>query len=83
MFPGRVVEPLDVVEYVYSRGVARPVNLAADSLRLERREEPLHRGLVPDMYGSARRAIDAVLGYQLLELLAGVLGGFNWSSQRQ
>src|SRR5690606_13621217 len=39
----------------------------------ERREEALHRGIVPDVTRSAHRTGDAVVGHQALELLAGIL----------
>src|SRR5690606_37649617 len=48
---------------------------------LKRREEALHRGIVPDVARPAHRAGDAVIGHQALELLTGVLGRFNRSSQ--
>ena len=47
--------------------------LRAVPLGLQRREEALHRRVVPDVAGSAHRAGDAVVGHQPLELLAGVL----------
>jgi hypothetical protein len=40
---------------------------------LQRREEALHRCIVPDVARTAHRTDDAVIGHQLLELLAGVL----------
>ena len=59
----------------------RPVRLARCSLGLQRREEALHRRIVPDVAGtvdSNRRRRDRD---QPLELLTGVLGGFKRSSQ--
>ncbi len=46
---------------------------AAGALGLQRREEALHRRVVPDVAGSAHAADDAAVGHQSLELLAGVL----------
>lgn len=49
MTSGRVVEPLDVIEHVGSGLVAGAVGLASDALGLERGEEALHCGIVPDV----------------------------------
>lgn len=49
------------------------VGLPADPLGLERREEALHGRIVPDIAGPAHRALHAVVGHQLLELLFGLL----------
>ena len=68
-----VVEPLDVIEHVGPGGVSGSVDLAADAFGLKRREEALHCGVVPDIAGPAHRAVDAIVGHQPLELLAGVL----------
>src|SRR3954463_574629 len=62
--------------------VACAIHFARRSLSLQRREEALHRGVVPDVARSAHRTDDAVLEYQTLELLTAVLGGFKRSSQR-
>src|SRR5438132_13362669 len=69
----RIVEALDVVEYISSRLVSGAVRFASYALGLQRREEALHRGIVPDVARTAHRTDDAVIGHQLLELLAGVL----------
>ena len=50
-------------------------------LGFQRREEALHRGIVPDVARPAHRTGDAMVGHQALELLTCILGGFNWSSQ--
>lgn len=55
--------------------------LFAQALSLERREETLHGGVVPAVSTTAHAAYDAVRLKQTLEVLAGVLGGFNWRSQ--
>jgi len=44
-------------------------------------EKKLRDGIVPDVAGTAHRAGDAMVGHQPLEMLAGVLGVFNRSSQ--
>ena len=41
------------------------------TLGLQRREEALHRRIVPDVAGSAHAANDAAVGHQALELFAG------------
>ena len=43
----RVVEALDIVKHVCLCFIARPVRFVAGSLGLQRREEALHRGVVP------------------------------------
>jgi hypothetical protein len=77
----RVVTSFDVVEHIGSCLVSGPVGFAFRPFGLERREEALHRRVVPDITGTAHAADDAVVGHQTLELLAGVLGGFKRSSQ--
>ena len=69
----RVVESLDVIEHVGSGGIARLVYLAADPFRLHRREEALHRSIVPDVAGSAHRTVDAMVRHQGAELLTRIL----------
>src|SRR6266702_3987550 len=44
-----IVEALDVVEHVGLGLIPRPVHLARCSLGLQRREEALHRRIVPDV----------------------------------
>jgi hypothetical protein len=78
-----VVEALDVIEHIGFGFVAGPIDLAGDALGLQLGEEALHRSIVPDIAGAAHRAGDAVIGHQSLELIAGVLGGFNRSSQHR
>jgi homoserine O-acetyltransferase len=43
----RVVEALDIVKHVCLCFIARPVRFVAGALGLQRREEALHRGVVP------------------------------------
>src|SRR5207302_10321087 len=69
----RIVEALDVVEYISSRLTSGPVRFAPCAIGLQRREDALHRGIVPDVARTAHRTDDAVIGHQLLELLAGIL----------
>src|SRR2546421_524343 len=61
----RIVEALDVVEYISSRLVAGPVRFAPHAFGLQRREEALHLRIVPDVAGTAHRTDDAVIGHQL------------------
>ena len=68
-----IVEALNVVEHVGSGLVPCPVHLTRCPFGFERREEALHRGIVPDVAGAAHRADDIVVGHQALELIAGVL----------
>lgn len=78
----QVVEAFDIVEHIGLCLVACAIHFARRSLSLQRREEALHRGVVPDVARSAHRTDDAVLEYQTLELLTAVLSEFKWSSQR-
>jgi hypothetical protein len=52
---------------------ALPSLSIAPILSLQRREEALHRCIVPDVARTAHRTDDAVIGHQPLELLADVL----------
>ena len=80
----RIVEPLDVVEDIGSRGVAGAIDLFADPLGLQRGEEALHRGVVPDVAGPAHRTDDAIVGHQTLELARSYIGclGLNDAPER-
>src|SRR5260370_41428363 len=59
MTPGRIVEPLDVVEHICSGLVPGAVGFALDALGLQRREEAFHRRIVPNIAGSAHAANNA------------------------
>ena len=78
--PG-VVEPLNVVKDIRPGFVPRLVPGAQHSFDLQRREETLHRGIVPALSAPAHAAGDALIDQQALEVLAGVLLGFKESSQ--
>lgn len=67
----RGVDAFDGVEHVGPRLVTGPVDLPADPLGLLRREEALHRGVVPDDAGPAHRARDTDVRELALELLTG------------
>ena len=67
--PSRIVEALDVVEHIGLRLVSAPVRLGRRSHGPERREEALHRRIVPHVARAAHRADDAMIGHQPLELL--------------
>src|SRR3977135_1439299 len=73
MTPDRIVEPLDIVEHIRPGLVSGVIDFARGALGLQRREEALHRGVVPHIAGPAHAANDAAVGHQPLELLAGVL----------
>ena len=73
MTPFGVVEALDVVEHIGLGLVPCPVCFARGSLRLQRREEALHRCIVPDVARAAHAAGHAVVGDEALELFTGVL----------
>ena len=70
--PG-IVEALDVIEHVRFGLVSRAVRLVRRPFGLERGEEVLHRGIVPDVVGPAHATDHAVVGQEPLEGLTGVL----------
>ena len=72
-----IVEALDVIEHVGFGLVSRAVHLARRPFDLERGEEALHRGIVPDVGHPAHATGHAVVGQEPLEGLTGVLGGFK------
>ena len=67
------VEALDVIEYVAPCVVPRTVDLAARPLRFQRREEARHRLIASHVADSAHRALDAMVSYEPLKLIASVL----------
>ena len=69
----RIVKALDVIEHIRPGVIPRPVELAGRPLGLERREEALHRRIVPDIARPANRRGDGLIGHQPLELLACIL----------
>jgi len=76
-----IVEHLDVIEDICPGLRARTVHLPGYALHFERREEAFHGGVIPHLASTAHAAGDSLLNQQLLEVLAGVLDGFNRSSQ--
>ena len=60
----------------------RTIVLLPDRLGLERGENALHLGIIPDITGLDPQAGDDIV-HQSLEPPTGILGGFNQSSQRQ
>lgn len=56
-----IVEALDVVEHVGTCFVAGAVDFAGCAFGLQRREEALHLGIVPDVPGPPHRTGDAVI----------------------
>ena len=73
MPPRGIVEALDVIEHVRFGLISRAVRLARRPFGLERGEEALHRGIVPDVAGPAHATGHAVVGQEPLEGLTGVL----------
>src|SRR6266508_81502 len=57
----RIVEALDVIEYISPRLVSGAVRFAPYALGLQRREEALQRCIVPDVARTAHRTDDAVI----------------------
>ena len=49
----RIVEALDVIEHISLGLFSAPVRLAIDALGFKRREEALHRRVVPDIARAA------------------------------
>lgn len=62
----RIVEALNIVEHIRSRLVPGSIELPRYPFGLERGEEALHRGTVPEIDRAAHRADDAVVGHQPL-----------------
>src|ERR1700712_3925135 len=63
-----VVEPLDIVEHICSGLVPGALGFSLGAFGFQRREEALHRCVIPDVAGSAYAAKDAAVGHQALEL---------------
>jgi len=66
--PFGVVETFNVVEYVGFGVVPCPVCFVRRALGFERREEALHRRIIPAIARTAHRTGDAEIGHQPLEL---------------
>ena len=73
MPPPEIIEALDVIEHVGFGLVSRTVRLVRCAFGLQRGEEALHRGIVPDIAGSAHATGHAVVSQEPLEGLTGVL----------
>src|SRR5260370_1865179 len=73
-----IVEAFDVIEHVSLGFVTHPIRLACCAGGFGRREEALHRGIVPNVARAAQRADDAVTGPQLREMPAGELTSLQW-----
>ena len=76
-----IVERFNVFKNVGTGGVARRIEGSAYALFFQRSKEALHRCIVPTIAAPTHAADDAFGGQQALEILAGVLGEFNPSSQ--
>jgi len=81
MASARVVPTFDVAEQRKPRLGFRPEASAVDQLAFEAREEALRHRVVVGVAHAARRGPNAELCTALAEGNAGVLGGFNPSSQ--
>ena len=68
-----IVEPLNIVEHIGPCGIACLIDFARRPLGLQRREEALHRRVIPDVAGARQAALDALFRHQVLALLARVL----------
>ena len=73
MPPRGIVEALDVIEHVRFGLVSRAVRFCRCAFGLERREDALHRGIVPAVAGSAHATSHAMVSQKPLEGLTGVL----------
>ena len=73
MPPPGIIEALDVIEHVGFGLVSRAVRFVHRALGLQRGEETLHCGIVPDIAGSAHAASDAVVSQEALERLTRIL----------
>ena len=65
--------PTQTLDDVQAGLVAGAIDLVPDPLGLQRREEALHRRIVPAVSRAAHRACDRMIGHQPLEALAGIL----------
>ena len=83
MPPDRIIKALHEVKHVRARRVSRRTRLARGPLRLERREETLHDGVLPHVTGPTHAAGNAQRVQRPLQLRARILGGFNRSSQHR
>src|SRR5512144_181700 len=83
MSPLPVVELLDVVEELGARRRPRLPRGVVDEFDLQRGKEALGDRVVPAIAPAAHAAHDPMLSQELLVVPAGVLGGFNWSSQHR
>jgi hypothetical protein len=78
VLPERVVEPLDIVEYIGSGLRLGLVDHASAALGLQHRKEAFHRSVIPAFTAPAHAAGDVLTPQQLLELIAGV-HWLSWS----
>jgi polyferredoxin len=75
----RVVKPFNVIEDIGTKAITGTVLLPAQPFGLQGWEEAFHCRVIPAVSTSAHAASNAVWIQQPLEILAGVLGGFNRS----
>jgi len=69
--PRGIVETLNVINHVRFGVVSRAVRFRRGAFGLERREEALHRGIVPAVAGSAHATGHAVVSEESLKGLTG------------
>lgn len=73
MSPGRIVEPLDVVEDICARRLPGGIGAAVAPLRLHRGKETLHDGVVPHVARPTHASGHAQIAQHVLKHLARVL----------
>ena len=78
-----IVEALEVIDQRRAGGRARRPAGVVHELDFERGEEALGHRVVPAVAAATHAAAEAVLREQGLVVAAGILGGFNWSSQQR
>ena len=77
-----MVEPADVFDDRELELRACPPDAVGDQLGLEAVDEALGQGVVKRIADRSDRGQNTVIVKDLRERVAGVLGGFKWSSQR-
>src|SRR6185312_4749733 len=79
--PPGIVKALDVIEHIGFRLISGAVCGSRRALGLQRGKEAFHGGVVPAVAGATHARSKALVREETLERLAGVMGGFNRSTQ--
>ena len=74
MQPDRIVEHLNVVDYITCGLLSALVMAKTDPVGLQPGEEAFHHGIIERIAFAAHAAGDAGLSQKLLEVKAGILG---------